>query len=162
MDERVKEYLEKKQAECWAEEEKRRADLLIQEGLYTERELSERPEEYTGVLETEVVTSGAGSKYINKVPLPVTKEEWEQIKKYAEKNEAKPEKSSVASLLKILAIVVYVSGFLLGFARGKDLYGDFSFIMVLTYWILGLFSGTMLLGFSEVVRLLHEINQKTK
>lgn len=72
------------------------------------------------------------------------------------------ENNVVATILKALAYVVYAVAFLAGILLGKDLKGDPSFILMLVYWIAGLFAGTMLLGFSEVIRLLHEINRKTK
>ncbi len=70
--------------------------------------------------------------------------------------------NGIATLLEVLAILVYIGAFIAGIMMGKDYYGDFSFGVALIYWVAGLFSGTMLLGFSEVVQLLYEINRKTK
>ena len=68
--------------------------------------------------------------------------------------------NSVARLLKTIAIIVYVCGFICGFLLGKDHYGDLYFPLVLPYWVVGFVCGSMFLGFAEIVRLLHEINQK--
>ena len=70
--------------------------------------------------------------------------------------------NGVALALKVMAWAVYALAFILGILLGHDLMGEFSFGLALLYWMVGAISGTLLLGFSEVVRLLHEINQKTK
>ena len=66
-------------------------------------------------------------------------------------------KNTVAGVLKILAVLIFIGSFIAGIVVGKEVAG-----MTLVYWIAGLFAGTMLLGFSEIVRLLHEINRKMK
>ena len=168
VNEQIKAYLEEKSAKKAAAEKERRAKILLREGLFTKEELPERPESLTddyGGFESERDEQGnVLIHYFRKVPLEVSDEEWEQIEKYAEVKDKDEEKDSsgVASLLKGLAVVVYLLGFILGIAMGKTLLGDFSFGIMLVYWIAGLFAGTLLLGFSEVIRLLHEINQKTK
>ena len=168
MNEQIKAYLEEKAAKQAAAERERRAKILLREGLFTREEVPERPEHLTDEYEFESKTGENGFEtqliYYKKTPLEVSEEEWKQIEQYAEDSGKGEEKSSngVASLLKGLAFMVYLLGFILGIVMGKDPYGDFSFGMALAYWVVGLFSGTMLLGFSEVVRLLHEINQKTK
>ncbi|MBQ1675167.1 MAG: hypothetical protein II069_03880 [Oscillospiraceae bacterium] len=68
----------------------------------------------------------------------------------------------VAIAIKVMAGVIYALAFILGVVLGHDLRGEFSFGLALVYWVAGAISGTLLLGFSEVIRLLHEINQKTK
>lgn len=70
------------------------------------------------------------------------------------------ETNSIAALLKVIAIITYVGAFILGIALGRDNWGDFYFEVALIYWAVGFVSGSMFLGFSEIVRLLHEINQK--
>ena len=37
-----------------------------------------------------------------------------------------------------------------------------SFLTILLYWVAAALSGSLMLGFSEVIRLLHEINTKIK
>ena len=70
--------------------------------------------------------------------------------------------NSVASLLKIIAIITYICGFICGIILGKDGWGDFYFGLALIYWVAGFVCGSMFLGFSEIIRLLHEISQKIK
>ena len=55
----------------------------------------------------------------------------------------------------MIAILVYIGGALVG----VGLVG-YSTAGLLIGLVSGFFSGTMLLGFSEIIRLLHEINQK--
>lgn len=69
----------------------------------------------------------------------------------------KPERNPVAQILKVCAVVIYVFAAATGIKETLS-YGVISFL--LRDWVLGFMAGTLLLGFSEVVRLLHEINQK--
>ena len=64
----------------------------------------------------------------------------------------------IAKAIMIIAIVIYVCGFIAGIMVGQQVE---SFLTILLYWVAAL-SGSLMLGFSEVIRLLHEINQKTK
>lgn len=65
----------------------------------------------------------------------------------------------VEKVIKIIAIVIYVCGFFAGIMVGLQVE---SFLTTLLYWVAAALSGTMMLGFSEVIRLLHEINSKIK
>ena len=60
----------------------------------------------------------------------------------------------IAKVIMIIAIVIYVCGFIAGIMVGQQVE---SFLTILLYWVAAALS-----GFSEVIRLLHEINQKTK
>ena len=64
-----------------------------------------------------------------------------------------------AKVIMIIAIVIYVCGFIAGIMVGQQVE---SFLTILLYWVAAALSGSLMLGFSEVIRLLHEINQKTK
>ena len=68
-------------------------------------------------------------------------------------------KNRVAFILKAMAVITYVCAFICGIAFGSDR-GDFYFGIAIIYWAAGFISGSMMLGFSEIIRLLHEINQK--
>ena len=65
--------------------------------------------------------------------------------------------NKIAKLLKIIANIVYVAAFFVGLIR---LFSGDGFVIPI--WLGGFISGTVFLGFSEIIRLLHEINQKTK
>ena len=65
-------------------------------------------------------------------------------------------KKPVATLIRVLAIITYCCGaflFLVGASNGVIDDGIISLIA-------GFLSGTVLLGFSEIIRLLHGIQQK--
>ena len=66
-------------------------------------------------------------------------------------------KNGVAEAVKAIAILVYIAGALMGVVLA-----DYAPAGLLIGLLTGFFSGTMLLGFSEIIRLLHEINQKTR
>lgn len=75
--------------------------------------------------------------------------------------------NSVAGRIKFFAIVIYIVGFVAGIYVGAQVGSfqrdeSFSLPPALICWAIALVFGTMLQGYSEIVRLLHEINQKTK
>ena len=80
----------------------------------------------------------------------------------------KEKHNSVAGRIKFFATIIYIVGFIagicLGVTTGSTFYGEahFSFLPALICWSIALVFGTMLQGYSEIIRLLHEINQKTK
>lgn len=55
----------------------------------------------------------------------------------------------------MIAILVYIGGALVGVSLA-----GYSMVGLLIGLVSGFFYGTMLLGFAEIIRLLHEINQK--
>lgn len=61
----------------------------------------------------------------------------------------------VAEAIKVIAILVYIGGALVGVSLA-----GYSMVGLLIGLVSGFFYGTMLLGFAEIIRLLHEINQK--
>lgn len=65
-------------------------------------------------------------------------------------------KNIIATLIKFLAIITYCGGVVLFFMGLSSDAGDQGLIAIIAAFI----SGSMLLGFSEIVRLLHEINEK--
>ena len=68
------------------------------------------------------------------------------------------EKNGVAGVLKGAAIIIFIGALLCGIFWG--IYSGA--IGLIRWWGVGLISGAALLGLSEIIRLLHEINQKTK
>lgn len=69
------------------------------------------------------------------------------------------EETMIAKALKIIAIAIYIAGFIGGCLTGPIAK---SFLTVLLVWVAAALSGSLMLGFSEVIRLLHEINTKIK
>lgn len=68
--------------------------------------------------------------------------------------------NGVATLIRAIAILTYIGAFILGIGLGRDLRGDFSFFAALLYWGVGFVSGSMLLGFAEIIQLLQDIKNK--
>lgn len=91
------------------------------------------------------------SKYYNKVPIPVTDEEYEQILKHTET----PKRDGAAGALSFIGVLIYIIGFIVGCFFVKN-----SFTTALSYWVDAFVSGTMMLGFAEIIKLLHKINSK--
>ncbi|HWQ58507.1 MAG TPA: hypothetical protein VN540_05760 [Clostridia bacterium] len=97
---------------------------------------------------------GESLRYFKLVPIEVTPEEYAELRKYNHKPVPRY-RNRVASLLTVLAWIVYVGGFLSGF--GQFLSGQTPFAGIaagLTVWILSFFSGSVMLGLSEAIKLL--------
>ena len=156
--EKEEEELQKRK-ELIKEQEEVKSRILIELGLYEKVYAPDNVEnnEYNCY---EYDHLNQMSRYFKKVPIEVTDEEYEQIKKYAmqtEKNESK-HKNTIATILSVMAWIAYIAGFILGIVLGNDFYND-SFIMLI-YWISGFVVGTIYLGFAEVIKLLSEIKNK--
>lgn len=65
-------------------------------------------------------------------------------------------KNMIATLIKYLAIITYCGGVVLFFVGLSSDAGDQGLIAIIAAFV----SGSILLGFSEIIRLLHEINKK--
>ncbi|TBL69937.1 hypothetical protein [Paenibacillus thalictri] len=77
--------------------------------------------------------------------------------------------NAVAKIIRIIAIVEMVLGLIVGYKLANSEIANilhtksgFQWSVALTWWISTIVSGFLLLGFSEIVRLLHEINNKVK
>lgn len=70
------------------------------------------------------------------------------------------EKNTISSILKIIAWVLIVLGFILGFILGKNEYDDIEFSSLMTIWLtyggisLGIFA------LAEIIQILHDIRFK--
>lgn len=133
-----------------------REAFLLQNGLYRKEYRPEGKEKEGRVKWPHKERDASGAYvYYKEVPLELTEEEWQQIDQACgtEYSALPTEKSGngVATLLKVLAILEYFGAFILGCVSG-----DLAFL----YWSAGLLAGSLLLGFAEVVKLLHKINLK--
>ena len=154
----VDEYLKQKRTEKFTEEYIKKAKLLINEGLYhvvyspDNVQSSEYPfEEYDA-------TSGS-MKHYKKVPMNVTNDEFEQIKKYSTIDETP--KNAISITLTVIAYIIFISGFIYGIYIGSEYYVDeFSFSLAFISWIITLISGMTFLGFAEIIKLLEAIKNK--
>ncbi len=70
---------------------------------------------------------------------------------------AERSKNSVAAWIKTFAIIIYIGAVVTGLLIGID---D-DWLIALAVIGGGFFTGTMILGYSEIIRLLHQINENT-
>lgn len=67
--------------------------------------------------------------------------------------------NAIATLLRIIAILTFIGGAILGWSAG-DGYRTFYFEEALPYWAGTFVSGSVFLGFAEIITLLQGINDK--
>ena len=72
-------------------------------------------------------------------------------------SKVKPGKNPVAQVLKVCAVVIYLFAAVTGLIEASNSGGMH---VLLRDCAIGFMAGTLLLGFAEIIRLLHEINQK--
>lgn len=105
-------------------------------------------------------------RYYQDIPIELTDEEYEEFKKYSAQTEEKPAKNYVATALTVCAWIIFIAGFIAGIALGfvpvEGYYSrvEFSFGTALMYWGVSFVSGVLLLGFSEIIKLLTAIKDK--
>lgn len=137
------------------EEKQARDALLVSQGLYEKvyAPNDEWSEEYQ---ENELDSERQTIRYFKKVAIEVTDEEYEQIKKYAFASNSLPETNDIASVLTVIGLIVYLIG-VIGFFVMLDADVVFSAFIILASAAI---SGTMLLGFAEIIKLLQSIKNK--
>ena len=176
MKEKVQEFLAAKKAEEERKFEEDKKKTLIELGLYEKVYSPEdKWSEEFNTYEWDVNASEA--KYYKKVPLEITGEEYEEVRKYAKKENRESikeymtgETNVIAKILTVIAWVVFIAGFIAGIAIGtveieRGIYytytdTEFSFAIAFTYWCISLISGMMFLGFAEIIKLLDAIKKK--
>ncbi len=105
-------------------------------------------------------------RMLKKVPIKLTDDEYTEISKQTHK-EISLKPNPIAVALTIIASLIFVGGFIAGIICGnveiKGIYYDyteFSFEIACIYWFASLVSGTVLLAFAEIIKLLDCIRQK--
>lgn len=100
--------------------------------------------------------------YYRKIPVEVTEEEYQQIMKYVRTDNGSGT-NGVAKALDITAWIIFIGGFLLGLIMAVETSGydtEFSFAVALACWGTAFLSGLLLLGLSEIIKLLDAIKRK--
>ena len=162
-----------------AKEENEKLKLLDRMGLfeieYAEPKVNEygyyfyTPEDCANYPFVETNSDGKMLRY-KKVYTDVTDEEYEALLNIAElmpekKEESVPDtisvkgyQSGLASFMVGLAIMLYLAFFILGIVMGNNSVAsylssrsEFSFGTALLFWVIGVFAGTMMLGFAHIV-----------
>ncbi|MBQ7347520.1 MAG: hypothetical protein IJW55_06140 [Clostridia bacterium] len=146
MNPKLQAYIDAKKAEL----ENEKNHFLMEEGLFDKVYVSDddpNKDQY----QSEWDEQAKKQKYYKKVPYAVTDEEFKEIKKLAQKTE----KNKVAFALRVIGWAVYACGLLGGLGLLND-----GFWSALICWSSALIGGTVLLGFSEVIRILNDIKNK--
>lgn len=160
MNDILKQYLEQKEQLHRESYEKEKRDLLIREGLYEK--------EYSDTFNDEYYWyDNLQGKNYRKVPIEITDEEYEMVKEICKSDNKEPVDvdvdNGVATVLTVIAWIIYIVGFIVGIVSGTNAaerYSDFNFLVAFIYWVVALVSGTMFLGFAEIIKLLEAIKRK--
>ena len=109
-------------------------------------------------------------KYYKIIPIEITEEEYQEVKKYSKKKDDNLETNSMSTVLSIIGWLIFVGGFIAGIISGiieveggvyyKYTYTTFSIAIALAYWGISFISGTLFLGFAEIIKLLDNIKNK--
>lgn len=161
MNEKLQAYFEDYNSKSEHKEKELRDEILIEEGLY-EIETVEDDKDYDHV---EYDAAGYPIFYKYK-PFEVTDEEFAKIK---EINDSKykifhTQSNGVATVLKVIAWLTYILGFFAGIAACAEINkysSDAGGTTVLfTWWAAAFISGSLFLGFAEIINLLNDIKHK--
>lgn len=66
----------------------------------------------------------------------------------------------IGKALQVIGIIMIGLGFIIGLVLGHDQYGDVSLGLFVLYFIAGLISGMIMMGFGEIIKLLFSIDKK--
>ena len=157
MNEMVQAFLKERQAEQQEEYEIFKRKKLIELGLFEKvyYTVGENKEDYP----CSEWDGNSSYRLYKQVPIDVTDEEFEEIMKYCHKDTTQQGKNIVSLLFLIIAVLVYVVGFVGSFSLGMNEYGELT-AMVFVYMVLTFIIGTTYLGFSKVIELLESIKNK--
>lgn len=161
MHEKVEAYLNKMRKQQDEKEQKEREKILYKAGLFERKFLSkdELKNNKEPVYYFFDEAKDENKPYVLQY-CAVTDEEFKEIKEYAAESNVKAAKSnSIAVLFKVIAWLTYIFGFIAGFVLAYDGY-EFVFSAALLYWAGTFVSGTVFLGFAEIIDLLHKLNSK--
>ena len=151
MNEKVAKYLEEKR-------EKERQEILIAAGLY-EKEYAPKSQELPNGEYPRLDTTIIPNRPYKAIPIEITDEEYEQVKKYAFASSTLPEpvnsSNGIATVLTVIGVIVYLIGFI-GFFAMFNMNALSAFIILASAAI----SGTMFLGFAKIIKLLQSIKNK--
>ncbi len=162
MHEKVKRYLDEKQKII----EEKKENFLVSQGLYEKKYSPE--ERFSGEYpKREWDENKESFHYYKNEVVKMTDEEYQAVlDAYNATNEPKPKEvgpNVVGALILALAWGIYVAGFFLGIFMGveaADYLENFSFGVALIYWGTSFVCGTFFIGFSQIIKLLHSINEK--
>lgn len=158
MNENVQAFLDKKREAEEKKNKKEKQRVLLELGLFEKvySEDSKRSKEFPL---SEWDREAQCEKFYKNVPYEVTDEEYEQLVKYAEQEEPAACSNTIEMILFSLAWIIYIGGFLAGIFLSSQGY-SFVWSTAIICWASAFVSGTIFLGFSEVIKLLEAIKNK--
>lgn len=168
MNEKVRAFLETKKSEEKIKLEEEKREKLVALGLcdkvYSPNNTYN--EEYPL---SEWDEGSSKYKYFKVIPVEITDEEYEEVKKYTSTSD-NSKANVIATILMVIAWLIFIGGFFAGITLGNvevmtdSSYAEtdtvFSFAIAISYWAVSLIGGTVLLGFSEIIKLLDAIKKK--
>ena len=162
MNEKLKEFLEaKKDAEKKKYQEEKQK-TLIELGLF--EKVYSPDNNYSAEFSSyEWDSANSTNKYYKKVPVEITDEEYQEVKKYSKGDVLVQNNNPIATTLRVIAVLVYIVGFIGGIVIGDaaaEYSWEFSWGTAFIYWFISFFSGTTILGFAEIIQLLNDIKNK--
>ena len=165
MNEKLKAFLDTKKAAETKKYEEEKQKTLIDLGLF-EKVYSPGNKYSEEFCFSDWDSDTQQSKYYKKVPIEITEEEYQEVKKHLKKEDA-TENNPIAKALTIIAWVIFIAGFIAGIVFGNvevegyyRSYSEFSFALAFIYWCVSFISGMMFLGFAEIIKLLDAIKKK--
>lgn len=69
-------------------------------------------------------------------------------------------KNTISSVLKVIAWIILIVGFIVGIVLGRDQFDDFSFGLALSYWITYGIAFLGIYSVAEIIQILHDIREK--
>ncbi len=160
MHEKVKEFLAKKQAEEQKKYAKEKERVLESLGI-VEKEYSNNTSYTVEYPYYEWGSESQSGRYYKKNKIDVTDEEYEMIKKY-NKEESYFSSNTIATFLTVIAVIVFVIGFIGGIVLGNtfEIRYDFNTPLMFATWVICAVNGIFILGFAEIIKLLQAIKDK--
>ena len=155
MYEKVAEYLEQQRQKELALRKKQ----LVEMGLCQREYLPEGTRQTQDVVQEYPYTEG--ERRYKVAAIPVTDEEWAEICAHADTKSGR-RRNPVSRALWVFGILAYAVGIIQGIWQYQnfEMYGDYitALVQMLILWISAGIQGTLLLGLSEVIRLLDRQN----
>jgi len=174
MHQKLEQYLTEKKKERQKIINQKKSALLIREGLYYKTLVGKGEGlSYEENVDSKWNYDTGQYEYYKKIPIEISDEEYEELKRVCapmQEEIVDNVDNKIVTALQVIAWTMYIGGFFAGIALGSVevisgsyfTYTDteFSFAIALTYWAVGLISGTMFLGFAEIIKLLESIKRK--
>ncbi|MDR1629483.1 MAG: hypothetical protein LBS36_04625 [Oscillospiraceae bacterium] len=85
--------------------------------------------------------------------LPVTDEQFNKIMAIGNPSPKQSQNNAISFLIKVIAIIIFVIGFIIGILFAKDRY-SYNYVLMMSIWAGSFVLGTLMLGVAEIIKLL--------